>query len=573
MLPRRFAACHLDMAVLAISRYWSARRRSWWYLAPLLLYVLHALLFGTWIVDDAGISFVYARNLAAGWGLVSQPGLPPVEGYSNFLWVLLMVPFFLLHTFDPIITPKLVGIVLTGGFFLVFGDALRRLDPAGEPIAFVVLCMTALNTSFTAWTISGLENALYVALIGLLFGLLVRERVGESSRWSSAAAGAVVAGIALTRPDGVSYAVLYPVLTLGAGGAPFRIGVTAKRVALFATVFLGLFGAFLTFRVAYFGDLQPNTYYAKSAAMSVLLRDLVTLEPSFWNRFLEPLDGTTADAGALFLILLVAAVGFLAWRRKLRWSHLAPLTFAACAAMIYVGLPGDWMREFRFATPFFPFVYASGALLGAAVVRELVPDPGRRRVVSAVAAVTALALTLLLFIPRTRAYAATPAFPFLQAKGTIGLRFNRFAAALELPEGSSFMGADVGGALWSSRLRIYDLAGLTDRTVARTLRNQRRQFHDYVFDVAQPTFILVHSGWTFLAAFNLDPRFQRDYRPLLVAGRPGEAIVNLGYPLQAGVFVRKQATIGKEAAVAAIRAELEAAPSELVEIPSPSIQN
>jgi len=38
----------------------------------------HTALLGDWLVDDAGISFAYSRNLARGFGLVSQPGLEPV---------------------------------------------------------------------------------------------------------------------------------------------------------------------------------------------------------------------------------------------------------------------------------------------------------------------------------------------------------------------------------------------------------------------------------------------------------------------------------------------------------------
>ena len=68
-------------------------KRSW--PLPLLLLVAHALLFGEWIVDDAGITFAYARNLVDGHGLVSQPGLPPVEGFSNFLWMLTLLPSLL----------------------------------------------------------------------------------------------------------------------------------------------------------------------------------------------------------------------------------------------------------------------------------------------------------------------------------------------------------------------------------------------------------------------------------------------------------------------------------------------
>ncbi|MGD2207611.1 MAG: hypothetical protein PVH17_12630, partial [Anaerolineae bacterium] len=40
-------------------------------------------------VDDAYISFRYSDNLARGHGLVWNIGQDPVEGYTNFLWVLL----------------------------------------------------------------------------------------------------------------------------------------------------------------------------------------------------------------------------------------------------------------------------------------------------------------------------------------------------------------------------------------------------------------------------------------------------------------------------------------------------
>ena len=39
--------------------------------------------------DDAFISLVYAKNLSNGEGLVFNPG-ERVEGYTNFLWILLL---------------------------------------------------------------------------------------------------------------------------------------------------------------------------------------------------------------------------------------------------------------------------------------------------------------------------------------------------------------------------------------------------------------------------------------------------------------------------------------------------
>ena len=42
--------------------------------------------------DDAFITFRYSKHLAEGLGPVWNPGdSPPVEGYTNFLWMVLMV--------------------------------------------------------------------------------------------------------------------------------------------------------------------------------------------------------------------------------------------------------------------------------------------------------------------------------------------------------------------------------------------------------------------------------------------------------------------------------------------------
>ena len=45
------------------------------------------------VQDDAFISFRYAKNLADGVGLVWNVG-ERVEGYTNFLWTVLMAPSF-----------------------------------------------------------------------------------------------------------------------------------------------------------------------------------------------------------------------------------------------------------------------------------------------------------------------------------------------------------------------------------------------------------------------------------------------------------------------------------------------
>jgi hypothetical protein len=56
-------------------------------LVPLLVLALRF----SFVCDDAFISFRYARNLARGLGLRYNVGEePPVEGYSELLWVIAM---------------------------------------------------------------------------------------------------------------------------------------------------------------------------------------------------------------------------------------------------------------------------------------------------------------------------------------------------------------------------------------------------------------------------------------------------------------------------------------------------
>ena len=57
--------------------------------------------------DDAMISMRYARNLAEGHGLVWNGSEPPVEGFTNFLWVLVMAAAHAL----PLAASKTSGVV------------------------------------------------------------------------------------------------------------------------------------------------------------------------------------------------------------------------------------------------------------------------------------------------------------------------------------------------------------------------------------------------------------------------------------------------------------------------------
>jgi hypothetical protein len=97
----------------------------------------HAAKYGNWIVDDAAITFSYARSLTDGAGPVLQPGQPPVEGYSNPAWLVLLAAGRLLGLFDRgtifgipdyVLYPKALSLLACVGILLLTYRAAARIS-------------------------------------------------------------------------------------------------------------------------------------------------------------------------------------------------------------------------------------------------------------------------------------------------------------------------------------------------------------------------------------------------------------------------------------------------------------
>jgi hypothetical protein len=86
-----------------------------------------------WGLDDAYISYRYAQNLAQGNGLVFNRG-ERVEGYSNFLHVLMMTPaFFVTDREGVYFFSLLLNLILAAGAFLLFRKYLVNTARAPRP--------------------------------------------------------------------------------------------------------------------------------------------------------------------------------------------------------------------------------------------------------------------------------------------------------------------------------------------------------------------------------------------------------------------------------------------------------
>ena len=505
---------------------------------PLLIFCAHALLFGDWLIDDAGISFAYARNLALGHGLVSQPGVAPVEGFSNPLWTLLIAGLFRLGLFDPSWTPKALGLVLAAAALLVIGHDGSRSGPGG--MAALAPLWLSLSTSFVVWSLSGLENPLFALLLAASCAW-TRRFVDEPQVPGGELAAGLLAGlIALTRPDGIVLAAAFP-LSLGLTSLRRpRWRALAASLLRFAASLWAIVVSYLLFRRAYFGDWVPNTFHAKEKPSLASLLDVAKLQ--------DFLSGIFGGWAWVVVVASMVALGLLSRAGRLAPRHLSLLVHLGLALAAYLMMPADWMGEYRFATGAIVFAYWVVADLFGEAWRTSASPALRVALALVLAAVTAD--SAVRHAERSADFASYSITPFKRVAAFAGDGYNALAEALGA-ERPSVLVPDVGGALYYSRLRVYDLVGLCDRTTARTLTRDTAGFHRYVLEEIRPTFIHVHGPWSEWASFHASPLFARDYAPIFEEWTSAESGSG-DEPLQ-GDYVRRDALGAGEDGLARLR--------------------
>jgi hypothetical protein len=285
-----------------------------------IVFCLNALWYSPYLVDDAFISLRYARNLAAGRGLVYNPG-EQVEGFSNFLWVLLEAGLLALGL--PVVSSIQIlgGAAGLGVVLLTLVLARRVLEGGLAPT--IAGAFVALNTSLALWSVAGLETSL---LALLLVAAVLRYEV-EGERADARPWSATLFALAwLTRPEAPAYLLYFLVR---------RRPPRAWCVWLAALVV-----PYELFGYLYFGHLFPATHAAKVGGG--------------WPFTAAGLVEFAGGQGwATPALLVTAALGCLVGWRRLPAAAWVP---TACGVLFVAYAGVDWMPRFRFFVPFLPFL-------------------------------------------------------------------------------------------------------------------------------------------------------------------------------------------------------------------------
>jgi len=438
------------------------------------------------VADDAYITFRFSKHLANGNGLRYNLGdHTPVEGYSNFLWLILAVPLERLYL--DVAWWMCCGSVLCGVALLVYVCwALRRHFDVSPGAALLATAILATLPTMTIWSTSGLATMPFALLTFATFERVVLAE--EEAAWRAGALCAL--GLALVRTEGIAWVGV--IATLGAMGRVLdgrqrdallprslrRSWAALVRPALLSFAVSGAaFAVYFGWRTWYFESWVSNTAKVKVGL------SLASMETGL------------AHVALYYLTTLVPLLAFAAapWTLRRRLGGGLKVCIMAMAFPVYaIAVGGDYLPMGRLLVPGMAF---SAVMMGIGL------DALWRRQGGLLAVGVAICALLLGLAPSFDLHvvpvSVRKAFHFRTntarfrsevdqwafiAKSTPRWRsLGEHMARVSQHEDTWVAGA-IGAKGYFSELFIYDVGGLVNREVAerpfKRSRNSRSPGHE-----------------------------------------------------------------------------------------------
>jgi len=195
--------------------------------------------------DDAFITYRYAQNLFLGNGAYFNIN-DNVEGYSNFLYLLLMLPGFLLNTDNIYIYSTIVNTILLYTVMFYFFRILTKYFNRSN--ALIGTALIGLNPAIWANVTTGLETMLVLLIFVITWYIVVFQK----NIWLLILISSLSM---LARVDGFIFPIIVSVYLLL--NREKKLGVS---LIIYIISFMAIYAVV---RYHYYDDIIANTYYAK----------------------------------------------------------------------------------------------------------------------------------------------------------------------------------------------------------------------------------------------------------------------------------------------------------------------
>ena len=369
------------------------------------------------------------------------------EGYSNFLWIILL-GIFAWGGISPVISSKLLSIIFGVGIFFLTYNLSRLLNKKNTSPSYITLFLLASSASFVLWTASGMETIFYAFLLLLATYQFLRECEGKGT-YSSALCFLL---LALTRPEGILFFVL-PVL--------FRIydllnpdsHFNRRSFCIYLLIFFLPFSAYILWKYIYFGSIIPNPFYAKFNAPLRLIYEPTSKLRKAWTYLTRAIIQNNLVVTIPFLGILLGDPG----KDKRKLFFIVGVILIQIFFIVSVG--GDWMPYYRFVVPTLPLIYL---LFQEGIKSSTITI--RNRLFKFSLIVTIFMLCMINF-----PYSKIEHREYLrQSKGDLK-RVKEFGEWLKqtFPPHYTVAYEEAGIPMYYSHLRLLDILGLLNRDIAK----------------------------------------------------------------------------------------------------------
>ena len=312
--------------------------------------------------EDAFIGYQYMEHLADGHGLVSNPGGPTEEGYSDLSRVLMISQLHKVTGVDVLYLSKIIGIIsvlaILGLIYLfcsLFFSLIEIKHKNFYKHLTSIAAMTAVGFSpyVTIWATQGLETMFYSAVVTLIALLTAYSLVNKKYNYFYLIAFLSFFSLN-TRPEGLMNFILFFATTLiwMAINRDFT-KKPIKKLLSSALFFLILVGALAVWKLTYFGDIVSNPTYIK-------------LSLKVWLPLFDYALGYFNSKGILFTLSMIcsmAGTAFLLIRALKNQKdtklaiYLGTLAaFIASQIFFAVYSHGDYMWYYRFFTTHYALI-------------------------------------------------------------------------------------------------------------------------------------------------------------------------------------------------------------------------
>lgn len=419
-----------------------------------------------------------------GKGLVYNEG-EYVEGYTNFLWTIITAPFTQVKSVDVSKFSSVLGLILSIVNILLIALIARSFN--GELNAYfkyIILLpplFMAFDDSIAFWAIGGMEFPMYTLFIlGIIYNYY---KLNENKKHL----GYLIMFLmlcTLTRPEGN----MILIITLA------HMVIYRKNVNNFSKTFFTIIGVYALFCIAYYGfkylfygQLIPNTFYAKG--VTDLKMNLV-----LGTKYLALCIGTR-----IYIFIFILFIPFKKAFTDFKLSYMLGFVLIYIIYLILVG--GDWMIANRFFVPLVPMLYLLSAVGFINLIKKISAYYNSDKKALNIAKISTVILSIALFVC-TLSLLEYNQLIIKDNNAKYEMQWSMFGKWLKMnADPKTVIAVGPAGKIpYYSELYTIDMWGLNNDYIAKTKSKRLQAGHkkfdiDYVLSL-NPEYIIGYAGFT-----------------------------------------------------------------------------